>query len=87
MWDEDAMHYERLGGYFHIHFEEAMLHRLLNRGWAKFINQYFHEKVDGVYRDETTVEQVIDYGIEFSLPAVDRSSSWSSSCATTPGVV
>jgi len=78
---------ERLRGRFSIHFEEATLHRLLDRGWARFIDWYFHEEVGGAYREETTVNQVIGHGIEFSLPAVDRSSSWSSYRATAPGVV
>ena len=50
-------------------------------------NLYFHEEVGGAYREETTVNQVIGHGIEFSLPAVDRSSPWSSYRATAPGVV
>ena len=88
-WDKDAMQYERLRGRFSIYFEEATLQnsRLLNRGWARFINWYFHEEVGGAYRKETTVNQVIGHGIEFSLPAADRSSSWSSYRATAPGVV
>ena len=56
------------------------------RCWAKFIDWYFHE-VGGAYREETTVNQVIGHGIEFSLPAVGRSSSWSSYRATAPSVV
>jgi len=47
----------------------------------------FYEEVGGTYREETTANQVIGHGIEFSLPAVDGSSSWSSYRATAPDVV
>jgi len=40
------------------------------RGWAKFIDWFFHEEVGGAYREETTANQVIGHGIEFSLPLI-----------------
>jgi len=55
--------------------------------WSKFIDQYFHGKVDGAYREEKTGNQVVGCGIEFSLPALDRSSSRSFYYATTLGMV